>query len=96
MKPGTRPAGIGRPPPPPSQARAVGQRPPPDMERSFREEVEEFAAAHDVVFAPKKGLSHDGKPLYSFGPATCYLDQKVIYVLVRPSLRCPVQFWGIQ
>ena len=31
------------------------------------------------MFAPKRGLSHDGKPLFSFGAVTCYLDKNVIY-----------------
>eukprot|EP00667_Euglena_gracilis_P003182 EG_transcript_3189 len=61
------------------QARAISRATFLETERSFREEVEEFAMAHDFVFAPKKGMSHDGKPLYSFGSVTCYLDNKLLY-----------------
>jgi len=63
------------------QARAISRAAFLGPERSFREEVEEYALRHNVLFAPKKGLSHDGKPLYAFGPITCYLDAGVIHVL---------------
>ena len=61
------------------QARAISRHSYMDAERTLKEEIEEFAGHHDFLFAPKKGLAHDGKPLYSFGQVTCYMDNKVIY-----------------
>ena len=47
---------------------------------TFKEVVERFAARHNVEFLPKIGRYFEGKQLWQFGKALCYLDQNVVFL----------------
>jgi len=49
---------------------------------TFKEVVERFAARNNVEFVPKLGRYFEGKQLWQFGRALCYLDQNVVFVSV--------------
>lgn len=46
---------------------------------SFKELIENYAAQSDILFIPKNQM-YQGKPLYSFGNVTIYLENECIFV----------------
>eukprot|EP01012_Entosiphon_sulcatum_P026963 TRINITY_DN32479_c0_g1_i1.p1 TRINITY_DN32479_c0_g1~~TRINITY_DN32479_c0_g1_i1.p1 ORF type:complete len:858 (+),score=196.01 TRINITY_DN32479_c0_g1_i1:22-2574(+) len=49
---------------------------------SFKEMIEHFAEENNMPYAPKKGNPHhNGKPIYSFGKVSCYVDNNIVYTL---------------
>lgn len=58
---------------------------------SVRDLVTQVAHKHGILFAPKIGRTTAlGQPLYSFGNATLYIDQGVVYVRQRANTFAPI------
>jgi hypothetical protein len=47
---------------------------------TFKEILESFAARNNVEFTPRIGKFYEGKQLWQFGRATCYMEQNVVFV----------------
>lgn len=50
--------------------------PPQDL----RDEVQQIANEYEIVFAPRSGVSSQGKQLYTFGSSTLFMDRGVVFV----------------
>jgi tuftelin-interacting protein 11 len=47
---------------------------------SFKEAMEGLAKSNGLVFAPKEGRLHEGKPVYQFGACLVVIENNVVYV----------------
>eukprot|EP00794_Sanderia_malayensis_P003562 gene3562-4067_t len=50
------------------------------MPSSFKDILESKAEEHGVLFVPLPNKNFEGKPIYSFGKSTIYMDRNVVFV----------------
>eukprot|EP01006_Ploeotia_vitrea_P054217 TRINITY_DN67860_c9_g1_i1.p1 TRINITY_DN67860_c9_g1~~TRINITY_DN67860_c9_g1_i1.p1 ORF type:complete len:797 (-),score=93.59 TRINITY_DN67860_c9_g1_i1:126-2516(-) len=58
---------------------------------TVREMLEQEAATMNLIFMPKKGQHHNGKPLHKFGAVTLYIDKDLVYTQEGQQWK-PTQF----